>query len=112
MNAWLKVVDAGKYAGSWNDCSKMFKDLMTQGQWEAALKQVREPLGACKSRKLILSQQIDKLPGPGGRDLKGDFVVAQFGSDMEKGGAMVETVTFEKESDGVWRCSGYYIKAR
>ncbi|MDR1009579.1 MAG: DUF4019 domain-containing protein [Opitutaceae bacterium] len=112
MNAWLKAVDAGKYAGSWNDCTKMFKDQLSQGQWEAALKQVREPLGACKTRKLVMSQQVGKLPGPGGRDLEGAFMVAQFGSDMEKGGATIETVTFEKESDGVWRCAGYFIKLR
>lgn len=112
MNAWLKTIDAGKYAESWDGCSKMFQSHLTQSQWDGMMKQVREPMGACKSRKLILSQLTDNLPGPDGKKLKGTFVVAQFEAVLEKTGAMVETVTFENESDGVWRVSGYFIKAR
>jgi len=113
MLAWLKIIDEGKYADSWNDNSKLFKQQLTAEKWAAALKSAREPSGAVKSRTLIGSQQVDEIPWPTGpRVIKGTFMIAQFATTMEKTGAMIETVTFEKERDGVWRASGYFIKVR
>lgn len=112
MLAWLKMIDEGKYEDSWNKSSKLFREQMTAAKWVAALKQVRAPLGACESRVLIMSQQVDKIPLPTGTFLNGTFEIAQFAVTMEKSGAMIETVTFEKESDGVWRASGYFIRTK
>ena len=112
MLAWLKVIDDGKYTDAWNDGSKMLKGHITAERFAAALTSARTPLGACKSRTLAISQQLDKIPSPtGGAAIKGTFVIAQFRTTMEKSGSMIETVTFEKESDGVWRAAGYFITA-
>ncbi len=111
MLAWLKLADEGKYAGAWSDASKLFKAAMTQDKWDATMKVVRTPLGACTSRALLASKEMNKIPTPPGmKDIEGTFVVAQFQANYKNSGAMIETVTFEKEDDGVWRASGYFIK--
>ena len=51
------------------------------------------------------------LPSPAG-PAKGDFVVAQFDASFENLAYAIETVTFEKATDGSWKASGYYIKPK
>ena len=49
-NAWLAIVDQGKYAESWEAAAKYLQDAVTRDQFEKSLKAVRKPLGAVKSR--------------------------------------------------------------
>lgn len=110
MTSWLKSADDGDYAKSWSDASEMFRKAITQDKWIAALKDVRTPLGACKKRDLAsvaIQQDISK---PDGEMLKGEFALAQFKTSFANLFSAIETVTFERESDGSWRASGYYIK--
>lgn len=110
MDAWLRLVDAGSYGESWKSGAKFFKKQIPQKEWEKLMRQFRAPLGACKSRVLLGAKQFDKVPSGDGGVLTGDFVIAQFQTKLERSGSMIETVTFEKEADGVWRAAGYFIK--
>jgi len=113
MLAWLKVIDEGKYEDAWNNSAKFFKKQATAAQFVASLKVSRGILGANKSRTLITAQELDKIPSPtGGAPMEGTFVIALFSATMEKTGTLIETVTFQKESDGVWRSIGYFIRPR
>src|SRR5262245_14693578 len=86
--AWLKVVDAGNYASSWEQASKLFRGAVTQEQWVQALKGTRAPLGKVVSRKIKSRQYTEKLPGaPDGK-----YVVIQFDTVFENKPSAVETV--------------------
>ena len=104
--AWLAGIDAGNYPASWKESSGLFQAAITEAGWNAALTNVRKPLGALVSRTLTSAQLTDRLPGaPDGR-----YVVMQFESSFAEKKSAVETVTFRLEADGNWKAAGYFIK--
>jgi hypothetical protein len=103
--AWLALVDAGNYAQSWNTASTMFRQNVTQSQWQAAAANARGPVGALKSRTLSSATYARTLPGAP----DGEYVVIQFTASFEHKAAAVETVTPMKDQDGAWHVSGYFI---
>lgn len=111
MEAWLKTIDAGNYAQSWQEASKTFQTVVTEEQWKQALNAVRVPLGACEGRQLVSAVQQTEIPTGTGKMLKGDYVIAQFETSFANLKYALETVTFEKV-DGVWSASGYFVKPR
>lgn len=104
--AWLGGIDDGHYAQSWRNASAGFKNAVSEADWQKALKSVRVPLGALVKRQLQHRQQTPELPGAP----KGDYVVMQFATEFARKKSAIETVTFVRESDGVWRATGYFIK--
>jgi len=103
--SWLKLIDAGKYAESWNEAAEMFRSAVKKEQWPQMLTSVRKPLGKVASRKVLAKQYAESLPNAP----KGKYVVIQFETAFENTKA-VETVTPMLDKDGKWRVSGYYIK--
>jgi hypothetical protein len=105
-NAWLALVDAGKYGDSWTSAAALFKNAVTKEQWTAQARAAREPLGALVSRKVSTRTAATSLPGaPDGK-----YVVIQYESVFANKNRAVETVTPMLEPDGTWHVSGYYIK--
>jgi len=105
-DAWLALVDSGKYADSWQEASQIFKAAVTREQWQGALRGSRDPLGKMLSRKLKSAAYTKTLPGAP----DGEYVVIQYESSFEHKQSAVETVTPMLDKDGKWRVSGYYIK--
>jgi len=105
-DAWLALVDSGKYADSWQEASQIFKAAVTREQWQGALRGSRDPLGKMLSRKLKSATYKKTLPGAP----DGEYVVIQYESSFEHKQSAVETVTPMLDKDGKWRVSGYYIK--
>jgi hypothetical protein len=104
--SWLKLIDAGDWAASWEQSAKLFKGVVTKEQWIQALTGVAPPLGKVVSRKLKSRQYSEKLPGaPDGK-----YVVIQYETAFEKKASAVETITPMLDPDGVWRVSGYLIR--
>ena len=103
---WLKLVDDGKYAESWDETAAMFKEKVTKEQWIGAMQQVRAPLGTAKPRTLKGATYMTKLPGVP----DGEYVVIQLDSSYVGLSGAVDTVTPMKDKDGKWRVSGYFIK--
>jgi hypothetical protein len=104
--AWLALVDSGKYADSWKQASDYFKNAVKQSQWENSLTAVRKPLGKIVSRTLSSKTYMTSLPGAP----DGEYVVIQFETSFQNKKSAVETITPMREKDGKWRVSGYYIK--
>lgn len=102
---WLATVDDAKYEESWNQGAAAFRAAVTGQQWNEALRTVRAPLGAVKSRKLLAAQYTRKLPGAP----EGEYVVVQYLTEFATKSA-TETVTPMREADGSWKVSGYYIQ--
>jgi hypothetical protein len=105
-DAWLALVDQGKYDQSWEEAARLFKGAVTKEKWREAASAVRAPLGKLVSRKLKSRQYSKTLPGAP----DGEYVVIQYDSSFENRKEAVETVTPMLDPDGVWRVSGYYIR--
>ncbi len=103
--AWLVLVDQGKYAESWDEAAALFKSAITKQRWQESLVGVRAPLGTVLSRRVRSRRYAESLPGaPDGK-----YVVIQFDTVFEHKSTAVETVTPMLDRDGRWRVSGYYI---
>ena len=102
---WLRLVDAGQYASSWDAAAEYFRASVTQSQWETAMRQVRGHTGNVVARKVKSALFTRALPDAPA----GEYVVIQYDTGFERGFA-VETVTPMHEKDGSWKVSGYYIK--
>ncbi len=104
--AWLKLVDDGKYQESWDQASSFFKDHVTAGKWAEMVALARKPLGAIASREFKLAHYSTSLPGAP----DGEYVVIQYDTSFANKKAAVETITPMLDKDRQWRVSGYYIK--
>ena len=104
--AWLSLVDNGKYAESWDEAAQYFKDAVSRKQWQQALQAARTPLGKNISRELKSKSYRTSLPGAP----DGNYVVIQFEASFENKKSAIETITPMLDKDGKWRVSGYYIK--
>ena len=105
-DAWLALVDSGKYADSWEEASQLFKAHVTKEQWQSMLRASRDPLGRMTSRKLMSATYTTMLPGAP----DGEYVVIQYDRSFEHKQSAVETVIPMLDKDGKWRVSGYFIK--
>jgi hypothetical protein len=105
--AWLQLVDGGKYGDSWDQAAAVMKSAVTKDGWQAGMAKTRGPLGKLQSRKVksaVLTPQSPNAPG--------EYVIVQYESSFENGPAAIETVTPMHEPDGKWRVAGYIIKPR
>ncbi len=102
---WLAIVDAGRYAESWQTAAAFFKNALAQDQLSQSLDAVRRPLGKVLSRRLLSKTFMTEVPGAP----DGQYVVIQFDTAFENKASSVETVTPMMDPDGAWRAAGYFI---
>jgi uncharacterized protein DUF4019 len=103
---WLKLVDAGDYAKSWDEAATQFRGAVTKEQWNQSAAGVRSPLGKVVSRKVASREVKTSLPGAP----DGQYVVIKFETVFEKKAQAVETVTPMLDADGTWHVSGYFVR--
>jgi serine/threonine protein kinase len=106
VQAWLALIDDGRYSESWEQASAIFQGGVTEPGWENSMNTFRKPLGNLVSRKLKSAQPMTELPGVP----DGQYVLMQFETSFTNKKSAVETVTFMQEKDGQWRAAGYFIK--
>jgi len=104
--SWLEFVDAKEYKKSWEEAAPLFKEKVTEKDWDKMVSSVRGPLGAVKSRDMLGAQYTASLPGAPA----GEYVVIQFKTNFADKPDSIETITPMKDDKGVWRVSGYFIK--
>ena len=104
-SSWLATVDKGAYADSWTAAGTLFRSQITAEKWAAALKGVREPLGAVVSRKLANETETASLPGAPA----GHYDVITFTTSFASRPTATETVVLAEEPTG-WKTIGYFIK--
>jgi hypothetical protein len=104
--SWLSLVDESKYPQSWTEAASYFKSAIKKSQWEAQVKAAREPMGKIVSRAVKSKKYATSLPGAP----DGEYVVIQFETKFANKSAAVETITPQKDKDGQWRVSGYFIR--
>jgi len=103
--AWLDLVDEGRYDESWEEAASLVKTSVTKDDWGRSIASARRPLGKLVSRTVKSRTYAETLPGaPDGR-----YVVIQYDTTFENKKSAMETITPMMDSDGGWRVSGYYI---
>jgi hypothetical protein len=105
-NIWLKLIDDGQYAKSWETAAELFKNAVSKEQWNQSLNAVRKSLGKVIKRDVKSKQYMTSLAGAP----DGEYVVIQYETSFENKKSSIETVTPMLDKDGKWRISGYYIK--
>jgi Protein of unknown function (DUF4019) len=103
---WLGLVDEGQYGESWKEAATIFRNAVTEEQWERTAAAVRKPLGKVISREVKSRTYTKTLPGAP----DGEYVVIQFGTSFENKESAIETIVPTMDKDGLWRVSGYFIK--
>ena len=117
--AWLELVDDGKYGESWDAGSTLLQTATTRDAWENVnMERMRAPYRLA-SRRMGTPQITTSFQGlPGG-----EYVVLKYASkfrparrnlksrDISSSGPteMVETVVLGKEADGAWKVSFYMM---
>ncbi len=104
--AWLKLVDSGNYAQSWEQAANLMKTSVAKEQWQQILDSNRAPLGSLISRKLTSAEYKEVLPGAPA----GQYVVLRYESNFERKSSVIETAAPTLDKDGTWRVSVYYLK--
>ena len=97
---WLALIDAGKFAESWDALSTELKARYAREKWRDALQPLLGQVGKMKSRKFKSIDYTDPVA---------EKVGVEFQSPSNKNSALTETVTLTLEKDGQWRVSGYSI---
>ncbi len=102
--AWLALVDAGKYAESWQQASAIFRGKVTEAQWVEAVRSVAAQVGKVQGRELARAAYADALP-----DAPGTYVILQYRTRFEKLPDALETVSFQRDG-AAWRAAGYFVR--
>lgn len=103
---WVALVDAGKYAESWDQSAQLFRDSIRRVDWVKSLEMVRAPLGNVIARKVRRTAHVTSLPGVP----EGDYLIIEFDTAFDNRAAALETVTPARDAQGNWRVAGYYIR--
>ncbi len=105
---WLKQIDAAQYLETYKGLASSTRGNLDAPRWELAIAQVRVPVGALVSRKLLSAKYMTRLPdGP-----TGQYVMLQYQVSFAKNPSAVETVTMVLDRDNQWRAGGYYLKTK
>jgi hypothetical protein len=101
--AWLALIDAGDYGGSWETAARLFQVGISKEEWEARVWRVRtgtKPSG----RALIAAKYSAAWPGVP----PGEHVYIQYRADYN-GRASIESLTMRLDADE-WKTVGYFIR--
>lgn len=103
--SWLKTVDSGEYANSWQEAAPLFQSRISNIEWVKTLTQIRKPLGKVISRSIKNATKHNSLPGVP----DGQYIVIAFATSYDRKLSSIETVTLS-EMSSEWRVTGYFIK--
>jgi hypothetical protein len=104
--AWLQLIDDGKYSESWLEAAQYVRKLVNRQNWQRTFQGARQPLGKLISRKLKSTRYTTSAPGAP----DGQYVIIQYDTKFRNKASAVETITPMLDKDGKWRVSGYYVR--
>jgi hypothetical protein len=103
--AWVKLIDGGKYAETWREASSYFRSRVPEQQWVGVVQGVRGPLGALVTRKQKSITFAKTLPGAP----DGNYAVMVYETSFQNKASAVETLTVMADGEK-WRVAGYFIR--
>ncbi|MEY2896059.1 MAG: hypothetical protein RL669_328 [Pseudomonadota bacterium] len=99
---WLAQLDAGDFAGAWEQTAQAFRTAVPKAQWQEGVGAGRKALGALKERKGLEAGVRDNLKG----GPPGEYVTIAYLSQFTNRPEVREIVTMYLES-GRWRVIGF-----
>ncbi|MEP7329549.1 MAG: DUF4019 domain-containing protein [Betaproteobacteria bacterium] len=103
---WLVPVDAGRSADAYAMAAAAFKSAVGREQWRDGVRDMRKPYGRVVERKA--AKLASKSENPKGDP--GEQVVILFDTKFAGNKLATEEITLVRETDGLWRVAGYYIR--
>ena len=103
---WLVLVDRGDARAARNVAAAKFRDAAPEDRWAKALAAQRGQRGKVLQRTLASTRFERSFPGAP----EGEYAVLAFRTAFENAPGGTETVTLERETDGIWRVVGYVIQ--
>lgn len=105
IGAWLRLMDDGRYAESWQQLATQVRGMAPAETWESGVRQARAPYpGTVRGRAVELAERIDPPPGlPAG-----EYARLRFLTTFSGGTSARETVFAVREGDA-WRAGGYFV---
>lgn len=99
---WLKLIDAGKFAESWDRAAPRMQITIPKDEWVKAMEIVRKRIGPFRSRTFK-----NEAPAWNPKGLApGAYMVLRY--DAEFGNARaVELITLSQQNDGQWKVLTY-----
>lgn len=104
---WLELVDRADVAGSRARAGAKFRKAVSDKEWVVLFENERRPRGALTQRALYQTAFDTRVPGTPD---EGEYAFLVFRTSFANQPDARETVTLERESDGVWRVVGYFIR--
>jgi len=104
--AWLKLVDQGQVAESWNQAALAFQAAVTSDQWQQAVKNARGPYEPFGTRAQVAARYTTTIPNAP----PGQYVITQYRTGVAGGASVIETVVAVQDGKRGWRVSGYFIR--
>ena len=104
--AWLKLIDDGNYAASWQDASSYFRSQIPEDKWVDTIGNLRKLLGGLAGRELASAQPVTTLPGAP----DGNYLVVQFRSSFTNKHSAIETVIMLFAKNGHYAVAGYFVR--
>jgi len=103
--AWLAVVDAEKYAASWEQAAPFLKAHITEKDWEKHLETMRRSIDPMVDRTLHTTQYRDQFPGlPSGQ-----YVAFVWETYFTAKQPMLESVIMSFDGSQ-WKAVGYAVQ--
>jgi hypothetical protein len=103
---WLALIDRGDAKAARDRAAVKFREAAPEDRWAKALAAQRGPRGSVVQRTLASTRFEKGFPGAP----EGEYAVLAFRTAFAKEAGGTETVTLEREADGVWRVVGYSIR--
>ncbi|MCY4074710.1 MAG: DUF4019 domain-containing protein [Acidobacteria bacterium] len=104
VDAWLELIDNGRYRDAWPLGSTYFKRVVSADDLVQAMETHRAPLGAVDDRTLRNALRTDSVAGAP----DAPYVVFTFQTVFADRTTAVETVTAEREGDA-WLIAGHVL---
>jgi hypothetical protein len=100
---WLALIDRGDAGASWDAAAAKFRAAIAREPWIGASAKVRAPFGKVTQRAVFSTGFGRTFPGAP----EGEYAFVVFRTSFARRSDTQETVTLEREPDGVWRVVGY-----
>ena len=103
---FLQLLDADKYAESWQTSASLLKDKVAEDKWVELLKKNRSLLGPLvKRQQKEISYSTTATDSP-----EGEYILIIYDSTFQRKPGASEIVTVMLDKDKSWRVAGYFIK--
>lgn len=103
--AYLSVVDEGKFGSLWNMVSSWAKRQVTREQVSQTYQKLRDTFGKAERRTLERVLVYDEFPGLP----KGRYAAVQYRTDFERQKGLWEVLVLNIDTDEKWRVNSYQV---